>query len=234
MFPQHAVTDARRMLGEVVEKRHRRHGRSDGDLRRVTGIGPRAGRVARFGMRVVRIRVGRGRGDVLCGIVISLTGLLGIVKDDRRGHGGNSQNRRPDHEQQRPGRFLAAAYIGSPGIVVVGRGVEPQGVRLAGHRRRLLFDEVQSAGRLGSGRGRSRRRGWSRLGRVPGPQRRVVCRPLVGLEQAELGGRNLVQQLLRQLGVLARGQRTQMGHPGVGGRLDHVRIALERIEPSSR
>ena len=67
---------------------------------------------------------------------------------------------------------------------------------------------------------------------LPAPARRedrVVARLLVGVEQTDFRRRDLVQQLLRQLDVLAVLKSPQMGHLPIGRRQDHVRIRFEQI-----
>ena len=119
------------------------------------------------------------------------------------------------------------------------------GARFRG--RRWAVDKIQRARGRGSGvhrrfvmfrRRRLRRRAWRGGGRRRGrsslsqfrPQPLVVFFLLFRTKQTNLGRRNLVQQLLRQLGMLARLQRPQVDHPLVGRGLDHVRIAFERID----
>ena len=77
-----------------------------------------------------------------------------------------------------------------------------------------------------AGRRRGRWRGLRLLERLS--QLPVIRGLLLRVEQANPCRRHLVQQPLRLLRVLARLERPQMGHPLVGGVLDHRGVVLER------
>ena len=68
------------------------------------------------------------------------------------------------------------------------------------------------------------------LRRQPLAQLRVVTGLLGGVEQTDPGGCHLVKQLLGPGGVLARVEPLQVGHPLVGGVLDHLGVGLEQFD----
>jgi len=58
----------------------------------------------------------------------------------------------------------------------------------------------------------------------------VVGRLLLGIQQADAGRRDLVQQTLRQAAVRTRLVGPQMRHLAVGRRCDHIGVGLEELD----
>ena len=62
-------------------------------------------------------------------------------------------------------------------------------------------------------------------------QRPVVRLLLRCIEQRELCRGDFVEQLLRMRGAIAHRHVLQVRHQAVGGRIDHVLVRLEQIDP---
>jgi len=81
------------------------------------------------------------------------------------------------------------------------------------------------AGRRALGRCDGRRRGG-----LVSPKLLVVGDLLVGVQQGDLGRGQFVEHALREVGVLAEGQRADEGHPLFSGIRDGFEIVLERLQ----